>query len=79
VVALIALFVVWLALLVMWVAAIVSVTRHSAEAFSAAGRSLGPTIALVVVTGWLGAAYYWLVIRRELEPNRTVPRALPNV
>jgi hypothetical protein len=79
VVPLIAFFVIWLALVVMWVAAIVSVARYSTEAFSAAGRSLAGTVALIVVTGWLGAAYYWLVIRREIEPHRNVPRAVPYV
>jgi hypothetical protein len=36
---------------------------------------MGSTVALVVLTGWLGAIYYWLVIRRELEPYRNASRA----
>jgi hypothetical protein len=67
---LLAILIVWLGLVALWVAAIVSVIRFSSGAFRAVDRSMGSTIALVVLTGWLGAIYYWLVIRRELEPYR---------
>lgn len=67
---LVAFLVVWVALGVVWISAIVSTTRFSAGTYEAAGRSRPLTIALVVITGWLGAAYYWLVIKRELTPPR---------
>ena len=65
--------VVWVGLVGVWIAAIVSASRYSQFAYRAAGRSHGSTVALVVVTGWVGAAYYWLVIRREVEPYRNAP------
>jgi hypothetical protein len=70
VVLLLAIVVAWLGLVALWIAAIVSVTHFPPSAFQAADRSMGSTIALIIVTGWLGAIYYWLVIRRELEPYR---------
>ena len=63
----------WVGLVCVWIAAIVSASRYSHVAYRAAGRSHGSTVALVVVTGWVGAAYYWLVIRREVEPYRNAP------
>ena len=62
----------WLGLVALWVVALFSVTQFPSAAFHALGRSRGATIALVAVTGWLGAIYYWLVIKRELEPYRDV-------
>ena len=69
---LLAIVIVWLGLVALWIAAIVSVTHFPHDAFRAADRSMGSTIALVILTGWLGAIYYWLVIKRELEPYRDV-------
>jgi hypothetical protein len=71
---LLAIVLVWLGLVALWIAAIVSVIRFSPDAFRAADRSMGSTVALVILTGWLGAIYYWLVIRREVEPYRNASR-----
>ena len=70
---------IWVGLTVMWVAAIVSALRYSDAAFVAAGRTRAPTIFLVVITGWVGAGYYWIVIKREVAPyrNATPPPRLP--
>jgi hypothetical protein len=67
--------IIWFGLTAMWVAAIVSLLRFSDAAFVAAGRTRPPTILLVVITGWVGAAYYWIVIKREVEPYRNAPAA----
>jgi hypothetical protein len=64
--------VVWLALVAMWIGAIVSATRYSDWAYAHAGRSRGGTVALVALTGWIGAAYFWLVIRREVDDYKDV-------
>ena len=69
---------IWIGLTVMWVAAIVSALRYSDAAFAAAGRTRAPTIFLVVITGWVGAGYYWIVIKREVDPYRNAtPPPLP--
>jgi hypothetical protein len=70
-----AFLVIWVGLTVMWIAAIVSAARFSNAAFVAAGRLRPPTIFLVVITGWVGAGYYWIVIKREVAPyrNATMP------
>ncbi len=62
-----------LAVVAFWVTyiwAIVDAARTPDEVYVADGRSKGAVLALVVLTGILGATYYWLVIRRELKPYR---------
>jgi len=62
-----ALVLAWFALLAIWIAAIVSANRFRSAAFEAIGRSRGGTITLVVLSGWIGAIYYFLTIRRQLR------------
>jgi hypothetical protein len=58
--------VVWIALSAAWIAAIVSASSLNDEAFTAVGRSRTGTIVLVVLTGWIGALYYWIAIKPRL-------------
>jgi hypothetical protein len=67
VIVLIALVIVWLCLLAVWIAAIRSTIHYSPAQLRAAGRSHGGTLALVILTGSLGAIYYWLVIKRQVD------------
>jgi len=76
-VVLIVLAVVWLVLFALWVAAIVDASRFVPEAYRKADRSKTATVLLVVLTGWLGAIYYWVAIRREVHPHRDTPPTLP--
>jgi hypothetical protein len=62
--------VIWAALVAMWIAALVSACRFSEAAFTAVGRTRTSTIVLVAITGWVGGAYYWLAIKREVEPHK---------
>ncbi len=56
--------------LVTYVSAIVSASRWSEAAYKLAGRNKVSDVVLIVITGVVGGTYYWLVIRRELEPAR---------
>lgn len=58
--------VVWIGLSAAWIAAIVSASSLEDEAFSAVGRSRTGTIVLIVLTGWIGALYYWIAIKPRL-------------
>jgi hypothetical protein len=60
----------WIGLSAAWIAAIVSASSLSDETFSAVGRSRTGTIVLIVLTGWIGALYYWIAIKPGLA-NRT--------
>lgn len=56
-----------LALPALWLAAAIDVTLTSADDWRVAGRIKGPTVALVWLTGAVGAVYYWAVIRPRLR------------
>ena len=52
---------------VLWISAIVSVVRSADPDWERIGRSRTASGWLVVLTGVLGATYYWLRIRPELD------------
>jgi ribosomal protein L40E len=67
---------VWLAAMGAWIVALTDVAGRPVPVFWTVGRTKGVTVALVVLTGWIGAAYYFAVIRPSLvAAERNLPRA----
>ena len=56
----------WLGLVVLWIAMLLDVARRPDEAYNDVGRSRAVTLALVFFAGWIGAIYYYFVIREQL-------------
>jgi hypothetical protein len=57
------------ALLVLSLAALVDIARLPGLAFRRVERSKGATWFLVAITGWFGASFWFLRIRREVVPE----------
>jgi hypothetical protein len=57
---------VWLALTALWVMSIVGLARTPVDVFRRARRNKDVTVLLVVLTGWIGALYFFIVLRPEL-------------
>jgi hypothetical protein len=63
-----------------WIAALTDVAGRPDAAFQAVGRTKGLTVVLIVLTGVVGAAYYFAIIRPSLSSaQRSLPRPAPVV
>lgn len=51
----------------LWLRAIIVTGRYPDSAYRVIGRSRAQTVWLILLTGWVGGAYFFLRIRPELD------------
>jgi len=61
-------------LMVFWVAAMVAVGRTSDVALVRVGSNKAMMMTLVVLTGWIGATYWFALMRPRVQRSAAPPR-----